>query len=87
MLGGRDDLPSRKERASSRGGDLNPIGRRLAHLLGAMMFAITAAAGGKFLLLTGKQQGRDQRKAEGDQQQDDSRNTPHASIVQRLAKL
>ena len=86
-LRGRNDLPRREERTSGRGGDLNPIGRRLAHLLGAVMFAITAATGGKFLLLTGEQQGRDQRKAEGDQQQDDSRNAPHAPIVQRLATL
>jgi hypothetical protein len=38
-------------------------------------------------LLTGEQQGRDQREAEGDQQQDDGRNAPHASIVAGLATL
>jgi hypothetical protein len=38
-------------------------------------------------LLTGEQQGRDQREAEGDQQQDDGREAPHVSIVAGLARM
>ncbi len=87
LVGGRGDLAVREERAGGEGADLDAVGRGLAHLLAAVVFAIAAAAGGEFLLLTGKQQGRDQRKAEGDQQQDDGRNTPHASIVQGLARM
>ncbi len=87
LIGGRGHLAVREERAGGEGADLDAIGRRMAQLLGAMVFAIAAAAGGEFLLLTGEQQGRDQREAEGDQQQDDGRNAPHASIVAGLATL
>ena len=66
---------------------MDAVSAGLAHLLGAMVFAIAAAAGGKFLLLTGEQQGRDQREAEGDQQQDDGRKTPHAKIVAGFARM
>ena len=87
MIGGRGDLAVREERAGGEGADLDAMGRRLAHLFGAMVFAIAAATGGEFLLLTGEQQGRDQREAEGDQQQDDGRKTPHAKIVAGFARM
>lgn len=87
LIGGRGDLAVREERAGGEGADLDAMGRRLAHLFGAMVFAIAAATGGEFLLLTGEQQGRDQREAEGDQQQDDGRITPHAKIVAGFARM
>lgn len=85
MGGRRGHFSGREEGTDRHGGDLDAIGRGVAHLLGAVMIAIAAAAGGQIGLFdAGQQQRCQQREAEGDQQQDYGRVTPHQSIVLRL---
>ena len=78
---GRDRHSCRVKRAGGGGGDLDAFAVLVPAHLGAMVISIAATAGREFFFGGGQEHGRDQRKADGDQQQDNGRKTPHPFIV------